>query len=456
MNKLRGLVVAAMAAAWATPATAGFFGPFTPTGGTQTWTGVQAFDQQVNFRGGWTLNLGTATYNSLLGGTSLYFSRDFTAGTGATATFHHVGVDSGTFARSWTAGSGATATFHFVAVDSATFAQSWTAGSGATTTLHHLAVDSGTFGMSWTAGSGATTTLNYVQMTSGTATGAWTHTSSMTLGGAQASPFLVGVSTYIIYSDQIFVGVPETHSSSSTWQAGAILKASNILASSAAVTGQLAAGGWVINTSSITQGAGTGAGQISLTNATARQLDASSSSGDSTNIALQNTTAGGKTWIIASAGNTNGVSEAGSFLFYDGTANRGEFDTAGNWKVPVESATTSTMSATIGILAGSVSTQTIAAGGTITADSCGGIKKISAAGNVTTDTTNTFTAPAVGNHGCCMEVINIHTVSEITLDYNIATFLTSGAANIVMTPNDAVRVCSDGVIWRQVTGLMGL
>ena len=88
--------------------------------------------------------------------------------------------------------------------------------------------------------------------------------------------------------------------------------------------------------------------------------------------------------------------------------------------------------------------QTIAAGNTITADACGGIKTIDAGGAVTTDTTNTFTAPAASNRGCCMDVINIDTVDTITLDAN-PNF--NAAADIVMTPCDAIRVCSDGTDW---------
>jgi len=42
-------------------------------------------------------------------------------------------------------------------------------------------------------------------------------------------------------------------------------------------------------------------------------------------------------------------------------------------------------------------TQTIAAGGIIAADSCGATKRITAAGAVTTDTTNSLTAPAAAN-----------------------------------------------------------
>ncbi len=83
--------------------------------------------------------------------------------------------------------------------------------------------------------------------------------------------------------------------------------------------------------------------------------------------------------------------------------------------------------------------QTIAAGNTVAGDACGTVKAITSAGAVTTDTTNTFTAPAAGNKGCCMDVINVGS-NNITLDNN-ANFVSFGAADVVLTANDAIRVC---------------
>lgn len=99
------------------------------------------------------------------------------------------------------------------------------------------------------------------------------------------------------------------------------------------------------------------------------------------------------------------------------------------------------------------SSQTISAGNVITDDGCGTIKQITSAGAVTTDTTNTFTAPAAGNKGCCMDVVNVG-AQNITLDNN-ANFVSQGAADVVMTGNDAVRVCSTGSggKWYQITPL---
>lgn len=92
--------------------------------------------------------------------------------------------------------------------------------------------------------------------------------------------------------------------------------------------------------------------------------------------------------------------------------------------------------------------QTISAGNTITADACGTLKKITAAGSVTTDTTNTFTAPATANEGCCMDVANVGG-NDITLDNN-ALFASAGGADVVLGANDTVRVCSSGAAWFQI------
>ena len=94
--------------------------------------------------------------------------------------------------------------------------------------------------------------------------------------------------------------------------------------------------------------------------------------------------------------------------------------------------------------------QTISAGNTIAADACGTLKKITAAGTVTTDTTDTFTAPAAANEGCCMDVANVGS-NAITLDNN-ALFASAGAADVVLGANDTVRVCSSGAsgVWFQI------
>lgn len=98
------------------------------------------------------------------------------------------------------------------------------------------------------------------------------------------------------------------------------------------------------------------------------------------------------------------------------------------------------------------SAQTITAGTIIAADSCGGLKQITSSGSVTTSTTNTFTAPATANNGCCMDVVNTGS-NNITLDNN-ANFKSAGAADVVMTGTDSVRVCSNGSAWYQISALL--
>jgi hypothetical protein len=103
-----------------------------------------------------------------------------------------------------------------------------------------------------------------------------------------------------------------------------------------------------------------------------------------------------------------------------------------------------------GLLGVPIAAQTIADTNTITADSCGGAKLITSAGAVTTNTTNTFTAPAAANARCCMDVINTG-ANNITLDVN-ANFVTNLGVDQLLTPDDAIRVCSTGASgkWFQV------
>jgi hypothetical protein len=113
---------------------------------------------------------------------------------------------------------------------------------------------------------------------------------------------------------------------------------------------------------------------------------------------------------------------------------------------------------TIGTTAGQIralpaAAQTISAGGTVTANACGTVKLITSGGAVTTSTTNTFTTPGTTNAGCCMDVVNTG-ANNITLDANTA-FRTIGGTNQVVGQYDAVRVCSDGASWYQVSAVAG-
>lgn len=86
--------------------------------------------------------------------------------------------------------------------------------------------------------------------------------------------------------------------------------------------------------------------------------------------------------------------------------------------------------------------QAITAGATITADACGTIKPVTSASAVTTNTTNTFTAPAAANNGCTMSVVNVGS-NNITLDTN-SNFPTWNSGDIVLKPNASIIVASAG------------
>lgn len=98
--------------------------------------------------------------------------------------------------------------------------------------------------------------------------------------------------------------------------------------------------------------------------------------------------------------------------------------------------------------------QTVGAGDTVLDDACPiGLKRLTAAGAVTTDTTNTFSAPAASNKACIMHVCNVG-ANAITLDNN-ANFLSAGSADVVLTANDCVIVGSSGLggRWYQLAPL---
>lgn len=95
------------------------------------------------------------------------------------------------------------------------------------------------------------------------------------------------------------------------------------------------------------------------------------------------------------------------------------------------------------------SAQTIAAGNTVAADACGTIKQITASGAVTTNTTDTFTAPAASNKGCILHVCNTGS-NTITLDTN-AHFKSNGAADVALGQDDCVVVGSTGTVWYQLS-----
>lgn len=90
--------------------------------------------------------------------------------------------------------------------------------------------------------------------------------------------------------------------------------------------------------------------------------------------------------------------------------------------------------------------QALAAGFTIAADACGGVKLVSATAVVTSDTTNTFTAAATAGK-CDMLVVNSSTSHEILLDNNTEFPLAGGAASLRLAAGGSIRVWSDGTQW---------
>lgn len=96
--------------------------------------------------------------------------------------------------------------------------------------------------------------------------------------------------------------------------------------------------------------------------------------------------------------------------------------------------------------------ETIAAGGTITANACGSVKRISSAGSITTSTTDTFTTPASDNAGCVMTVCNTGS-NDIVLDNN-ANFVGVTGGNVTLTAADCLLVAQRTSNWAQVTAVL--
>ena len=87
--------------------------------------------------------------------------------------------------------------------------------------------------------------------------------------------------------------------------------------------------------------------------------------------------------------------------------------------------------------------QTVAASDVILADKCGGVKKITSASSVTTNTTDTLSRVTQDLDGCRMTILNVGSY-PISLDRNNR-FIpgapnTGGAGNVIVTPNTAVDV----------------
>lgn len=94
-----------------------------------------------------------------------------------------------------------------------------------------------------------------------------------------------------------------------------------------------------------------------------------------------------------------------------------------------------------------VASAVLGAGGTISAaGACGGLVVLTVTADRTTDTTNTFTAPAAGNAGCRLTIVN-GGGGTITLDDNA---LFNVAANIVLGTGDSAEVISTGTAWQLI------
>jgi hypothetical protein len=137
-----------------------------------------------------------------------------------------------------------------------------------------------------------------------------------------------------------------------------------------------------------------------------------------------------------------------AFTLTIGSANTGDTQSG---RVETSSPAATPMSAT-GIYDPMPAVQTIAAGDTVQADACGGLKRLTSAGAVTTSLTSTFTAPATSNAGCRLQVCNTG-ANNITLDNN-AQFKSIGGADIVLTADDCTVVESDGIVWRSIGSLV--
>jgi hypothetical protein len=139
---------------------------------------------------------------------------------------------------------------------------------------------------------------------------------------------------------------------------------------------------------------------------------------------------------------------SGAFTLTIGAANTGDTQSG---RVETSSPAATPMSAT-GIYDPMPAIQTIATGDTVAADACGGLKRITSAGAVSSSLVNTFTAPATSNIGCRLQVCNVGT-NNITLDNN-PNFKSIGAADIVLTADDCTVVESDGIVWRSIGSLV--
>jgi hypothetical protein len=242
---------------------------------------------------------------------------------------------------------------------------------------------------------------------------------------------------------------------------------SNILASGSATSGE---GADILLTSGL-GGASVGTTGASIGGSGGDIVLLASNGGAQTNASGTTNTGGAGGYIeleagdggVANSGSSTDTGGAGHDVYIkagaggvgtDATGSNGHIylgvDSADNLQGNVGIGMTNNQDPTGPLVVNFPAAQTIAAGNVITDDGCGTIKSITAAGAVTTDTTNTFTAPAAGNKGCCMHVVNTG-ANAITLDNN-ANFVSNGAADVALGAGDTAYVCSSGASgkWYQI------
>lgn len=161
--------------------------------------------------------------------------------------------------------------------------------------------------------------------------------------------------------------------------------------------------------------------------------------------------------IVSAWDDATDASKDGVLIFYTMGPDAGAGVTAGTERMRITSSGNvgvGTISPASKFVVAPPASEAIAGAATITANACGTIKQITSVGNVTTNTTNTFTSPTASYAGCCMDVVNVDAADTITLDANTA-FKTIGGADQALGPDDTIRVCSNGTNWYQVGAVAG-
>lgn len=162
------------------------------------------------------------------------------------------------------------------------------------------------------------------------------------------------------------------------------------------------------------------------------------------------TGASSDTWCVGKSSKESCVDYLGGIL--PTTANTQYLGTAAlPWAGVYSAGVTNTgaESVTNNLLKVPVATQTVTSNGTISvSNACGGLLRLTfASGNsVTTNTTDTFTAPSPANLGCILYVTNVSTAGTIILDNN-AHFDAPGSVDVTLGTNDGAIIIQGAVSW---------